>query len=628
MPESGPSTVGRYELHSRLGAGGMGTVWRAWDPSLRRDVAVKEVLLPSGMSPEEQTEAYERTLREAQATARINHTSVVTIHDVLEHGDSPWIVMELLDGQSLQAHLEQHGPLPPAQVEEAARDLLSGLKAAHAAGVTHRDVKPANIMLTEEGRTVLTDFGIANVDGSTVLTQTGVYIGSPEYMAPERFEGARALPASDLWSLGVTLYALLEGRSPFKRDSITGIISAVLTSPMPPRPLTEEGPRATESAPIRALISALLTRDVERRPDPDQALELLEREREAVRGSADSAPTAPPPGAGTPGGGAVGPPGNPGNPGNPGSPGNPGAGTPAVGTPVVGTPAAGTPAPSGMTPPVPPGTNTPHPTFAPSRPLQHPTHSGPQHPTHSGPQPSGVTGRYTSPPPGSPASGPPGGPGGITGYTTTAHPQPPQPPVGPAPHTQRFTHPHGGTGRGNTQQNPWSSRALPNMPKPVPVVIAAIMLGINALYHELRPLGDGVHIAEGVPEAAGLPVLPGGQCGRDNRFGHMATSEPCHARERSGKLRLTWPAPGRPMVSGACRLSVRPGSQQETKRRFIPRNTNFIPATLRPYSQTPVCTGRTRRKKSLDRPVGTELWTEHGTRERPEEERGRSPPKG
>lgn len=148
----------------------------------------------------------------------------------------------------------------------------------------------------------------------------------------------------------------------------------------------------------------------------------------------------------------------------------------------MGTPAAGTPAPSGMTPPVPPGTNTPHPTFAPSRPLQHPTHSGPQHPTHSGPQPSGVTGRYTSPPPGSPASGPPGGPGGITGYTTTAHPQPPQPPVGPAPHTQRFTHPHGGTGRGNTQQNPWSSRALPNMPKPVPVVIAAIMLGINALY--------------------------------------------------------------------------------------------------------------------------------------------------
>lgn len=445
MPEPGPSTVGRYELRSRLGAGGMGTVWRAWDPSLRRDVAIKEVLLPSGMTPQEQTEAHQRTLREAQATARINHTAVVTIHDVLEHDHNPWIVMELLNGQSLQTYLEQHGPMSPTRVEHTARALLGGLKSAHAAGVTHRDVKPANIMLTEDGRTVLTDFGIANVDGSTALTQTGVYIGSPEYMAPERFEGARALPASDMWSLGVALYALLEGRSPFKRDSITGIISAVLTSPMPPRPLVEEeGPRTAESAPVRALISALLNRDVEQRPTPDQALELLDREREAVHGEVGPAPMAPPPGAGAPGGGAM------------------------------GTPATGTPAPPGMTPPVPPGTNTPHPTFGSP---QHPTHSGPQVPTHSGPQPSGATGRYTPPPPSAP--------GGVTGYTTTAHrraPHPPTGPVPPTPHTQRFPNPHGGTGRGNTPQDPWASRPLPDTPKPVPVVIAAIMLGINALY--------------------------------------------------------------------------------------------------------------------------------------------------
>ncbi|WDZ91844.1 serine/threonine-protein kinase [Nocardiopsis sp. HUAS JQ3] len=281
MSASGHSSVGRYELRERLGAGGMGTVWRAWDPSLQRDVAVKEVLLPQGMDPEARAEAHARTLREAQATARISDTAVVTVHDVLEHEDSPWIVMELLSGKSLQYQLDHHGPLPVERVEEAARSLLGGLKAVHAGGVTHRDVKPANIMLTDDDRTVLTDFGIANVDGGAALTQTGVYIGSPEYMAPERFEGKRALPASDLWSLGVTLYALLEGRSPFKRESITGIISAVLTAPMPPRLSLDDVEHSPASAPLRALIAALLARDASARPGPDEALALLEREKQA-----------------------------------------------------------------------------------------------------------------------------------------------------------------------------------------------------------------------------------------------------------------------------------------------------------------------------------------------------------
>jgi serine/threonine protein kinase len=279
----GRTSVGRYELRTRLGAGGMGTVWHAWDPALQRDVAVKEVLLPQGMSAEERAEAHARTLREAQATARISHTAVVTIHDVLEHDSSPWIVMELLSGSSLQHHLDTEGPLPLERVEQAARSLLGGLKAAHAAGVTHRDVKPANIMFTEDDRTVLTDFGIANVDGSTALTQTGVYIGSPEYMAPERFEGERALPASDLWSLGVTLYSLLEGRSPFKRDSITGMISAVLTAPMPPQLSRNGTAEDARSLALRALIAALLTRDVSARPSPQQALDLLERERQSAQ---------------------------------------------------------------------------------------------------------------------------------------------------------------------------------------------------------------------------------------------------------------------------------------------------------------------------------------------------------
>ena len=273
------ATVGRYELRGRLGSGGMGTVWHAFDPILQRDVAVKEVLLPDGMSEEDRNEAHARTLREAQATARIHHSAIVTVHDVLEHDGSPWIVMELLSGSSLHHHIETHGPMPVERVEEAARALLGGLKAAHAVGVTHRDVKPANIMLTEDDRTVLMDFGIANVDGSAALTQTGVYIGSPEYMAPERFEGERALPASDLWSLGVTLYSLLEGRSPFKRGSVTGMISAVLTAPVPPHLSRNEAAGSPRGAALQALISALLTRETGARPSPSEALELLERER-------------------------------------------------------------------------------------------------------------------------------------------------------------------------------------------------------------------------------------------------------------------------------------------------------------------------------------------------------------
>ncbi|GAB3717777.1 serine/threonine-protein kinase [Nocardiopsis nanhaiensis] len=283
MSTTGRTSVGRYELRRRLGIGGMGTVWHAWDPALQRDVAVKEVLLPEGMSDDDRSDAHARTLREAQATARISHRAVVTIHDVLEHDSSPWIVMELLTGASLQEHIDAEGRMTVDRVEEAARALLGGLKAAHAVGVTHRDVKPANIMLTEDDETVLTDFGIANVDGGAAITQTGVYVGSPEFMAPERFEGDRALPASDLWSLGVTLYTLLEGVSPFKRDSITGMMSAVLTAPVPPELTRNEHAKTPQGAALRALIGALLTRDVSARPGPREALDLLERERQSAQ---------------------------------------------------------------------------------------------------------------------------------------------------------------------------------------------------------------------------------------------------------------------------------------------------------------------------------------------------------
>ncbi|MFL1431483.1 MULTISPECIES: serine/threonine-protein kinase [unclassified Nocardiopsis] len=448
------SSVGRYELRERLGAGGMGTVWHAWDPALQRDVAVKEVVLPDGMSPKDHDEARERTLREAQATARIRDNAVVTVHDVLEHEGSPWIVMELLSGYSLQQHLDRDGPMPVERVEEAARSLLGGLRAAHAVGVTHRDVKPANIMLTEDGRTVLTDFGIANVDGSTALTQTGVYIGSPEYMAPERFEGERALPASDLWSLGVTLYALLEGRSPFKRESITGIISAVLTAPMPPREPVPGRVDEVAAAPLRALIEALLNREVAARPSAAQAIELLDRAREerlrdggtarvsgAAAGNGGVAGNGDGPGgvgaAGVAGGpgvvggvsgpgdaGALGGPGGAGGAGVPGSVGVPGG---AGGPGAAGVPGSG-PVPGAVTGPhAPSGAHTSH---AASGPHLAPAPSGPHtsynaHPA-SGPQvPAAGTAPHVPSGPQNPYA--PGGPGVAGGPGAPGGPRPPLP---------------------------------------------------------------------------------------------------------------------------------------------------------------------------------------------------------
>jgi len=510
MPTPGRASVGRYELRERLGAGGMGTVWHAWDPSLQRDVAVKEVLLPEGMDPEDRAEARARTLREAQATARISNTSVVVIHDVLEHDDSPWIVMELLSGVSMQHHLDQHGPMPLEQVEEAARSLLGGLRAAHAAGVTHRDVKPANIMLTDDGRTVLTDFGIANVDGGAALTQTGVYIGSPEYMAPERFEGERALPASDLWSLGVTLYSLLEGHTPFKRDSITGIISAVLTAPMPPALSVPGYGSAPAGAPLRTLIGALLDRDAAQRPDPTEALALLARERRAHTGHTATTPGTGPQsaagggqpayGPGSPVAGGVtrwqetGPSGaysahrNPTGgegafphtlrPGAPGGPTVPGViGIPAVpeGPGAPGAPVQGPPGHGGMSGahPVhsrqtgPQNANPPHsggPGTA-GAPAPHGTHNTPHPMTARGGQP------YQQQPYG-PPTGQGTGHNTLTGEASTG--------AGPGVARPGFT-PAGGVPPVSGGRQSWAP-AGDAAPRPVPVVVAAVMLGINAAY--------------------------------------------------------------------------------------------------------------------------------------------------
>lgn len=225
----GRTVGGRYRLLERIGSGGMGTVWRAHDELVDREVAVKEPRLPGEPGDESHRRAAHRLYREARAAARVDHPSAVSIHDVVaEEADGegadpvvgaagldvlPWIVMELVRGESLQ-ELLRRGPLAPPEAARIGLAVLGALRAAHAVGIVHRDVKPANVLLGAHGRVVLTDFGIAHVQGEDPLTATGEFVGSLEFVAPERMSGRIAGPPSDLWSLGVLLYAAVEGWSP------------------------------------------------------------------------------------------------------------------------------------------------------------------------------------------------------------------------------------------------------------------------------------------------------------------------------------------------------------------------------------------------------------------------------
>jgi serine/threonine protein kinase len=255
----------RYRLDTVVGRGGMGTVWQAYDTTLDREVAVKEVLLPPGLSPADRDVLYERTFREARASARLNHPSVVTVHDVVNEGGRPWLVMEFVRARSLQDMIDE-GPVPPRRAAEIGRQTLEALRHAHSKGILHRDVKPSNVLITAEGRAVLTDFGIAQVEGDATLTQTGLVMGSPAYIPPERAQGERAVPASDLWALGATLYAAVEGRSPYERSDAMASLSAVLTEPVPP-------PR--NAGPLRDVLMGLLAREPMYRLTADQALPKL-----------------------------------------------------------------------------------------------------------------------------------------------------------------------------------------------------------------------------------------------------------------------------------------------------------------------------------------------------------------
>ncbi|MGW0808120.1 serine/threonine-protein kinase [Nonomuraea sp. NPDC002799] len=260
---------GRYRLIEVLGEGGFGRVWRARDEVLNIEVAIKELRLLPDMSKAEQDKRLERTEREARNAVRLRaHENVVAIHDIVSDG-LPWIVMELIDGQSLDEHLKKHGPLPEDKAAQVAAALLAALGAAHRTGIVHRDIKPANVMLARDGKVLLTDFGIAVHTTDTTLTTAGMTIGSPEYMAPERLHGIDGLPASDLFSLGVTLYQAVEGVSPFRRTTQPAALTAVLLEePPPPR-------RAGRLAP---LITRLLDKNPDSRSTVEQALALLVRQ--------------------------------------------------------------------------------------------------------------------------------------------------------------------------------------------------------------------------------------------------------------------------------------------------------------------------------------------------------------
>jgi eukaryotic-like serine/threonine-protein kinase len=262
----------RYRLAESLGVGGMGRVWRARDENLGRDVAIKRVDLPAELIEQERDVATERTLREARAAARLNHPNVVRVYDVLKADDHPWIVMEYVASRSLQTVIEADGPLDPKRVAQIGVEVIIALRAAQKAGVQHRDIKPSNVLLAEDGRVVLTDFGLATIEGDGYVTRTGLVLGSPEYIAPERARaGTGGMPA-DIWSLGATLYMAVEGRSPYQRRSSIETLSALATED--PDPMVLAGPLAPA-------LRRLLRKNPADRPTLDKAEALL---REVVTG--------------------------------------------------------------------------------------------------------------------------------------------------------------------------------------------------------------------------------------------------------------------------------------------------------------------------------------------------------
>ncbi|MFB9479730.1 protein kinase [Streptomyces filamentosus] len=263
---SGLLLAGRYRLGESIGRGGMGKVWKAHDEVLHRVVAVKELTAGRFVAEADRLVLHARTQKEARAAARITHPGVVTVHDVLEHDDRPWIVMQFVDGPSLADAVKESGTITPHEAARVGLHVVGALRAAHSAGVLHRDVKPGNVLLARDGRVLITDFGIAAIEGDSTITRTGELVGSIDYLAPERVQGSDPGPASDLWSLGATLYTAVEGTSPFRRTSPISTMQAVVG---------EEPPYPEKAGPLAPVIVALLRKDPRQRPRADEVGRML-----------------------------------------------------------------------------------------------------------------------------------------------------------------------------------------------------------------------------------------------------------------------------------------------------------------------------------------------------------------
>ncbi|MFF7376929.1 protein kinase [Streptomyces massasporeus] len=269
---AGRLLAGRYRVAAALGRGGMGIVWKAVDEVLGREVAVKELRTYTDAAGPELAALQLRMQREARAAARVRHPGVIAVHDIAQVDGRPLIVMELVDGPSLDDVLRERGTLDPDEAAGIGAKVMDALAAAHRAGVLHRDVKPGNILLDRSGRVVLTDFGIATMDdpgdgSATHLTRSGELVGSLDYLAPERAQGADPGPASDIWALGATLYAAVEGSSPFRRTSTFSTLTAIVSEPLP------EPHRA---GPLGPVLQRLMDKRPESRPEADQARALLQ----------------------------------------------------------------------------------------------------------------------------------------------------------------------------------------------------------------------------------------------------------------------------------------------------------------------------------------------------------------
>ncbi|BCJ33151.1 hypothetical protein Athai_06540 [Actinocatenispora thailandica] len=396
---------GRYTLHELIGSGGMGAVWRAWDDLLRRDVAIKEVLLPPGIPADERAALYERTLREARAAASLSHPSVVRMYDVVKDADRPWLVMELLQARSIADMISRNGPLPPRAVAKIGLSVLGALEAAHSAGVLHRDVKPANVLICSDGRCVLTDFGVARImtDQNAALTTPGMVLGSPQYISPERAMGADFGPPSDLFSLGVTLYTAAQGTPPFDRgDPLSTMHAVVYEDPEPPR----------NAGPLAPILFGLLVKDPSQRWD-------VERTRSELRAAlAGPLAAGAQPGAGAP---MSGPPGPAPVPPGPMSPG-----------PMSPGPMSPGPMPPGQAPPgpMPPGPMSGAPAPGVPNPMSGAPAPGALGPM-SGPPVSGGPGPMAGPP----APGGPANPMRATASVPQRYPEPGYPESYEQPHS-------------------------------------------------------------------------------------------------------------------------------------------------------------------------------------------------